>query len=390
MKRLTHKPRPGWRDIIRRQGLVYNDTPAADGQVLDYWQEEAAYHFTAAEIETLEHTTAELFEMCVAAGDHLLESGRWRQLGIPEAALPAITATWNDDLAPSLYARFDLRYDGTGPAKLLEFNADTPTSLLESAVVQWFWLQDTHPQSDQWNSLHEALIAAWKRHQANGRLGTGLVHLASTGAETSGEDLFTTLYLQDTAQQAGLETHYLTMEAIGRDRTGQLVDDASRPISHLFKLYPWEWLLKEVFGSTALASMAQGSVTWVEPVYKMLWSNKGILPILWELYPDHPNLLPAYFDDPGPLASYAAKPLLGREGEGIQLIQNGRKLASGVGANAIGRRVYQGLAPLPDFDGHHPVLGVWLVDGEPAGLGIRESTSLITDNVARFVPHVID
>ncbi len=55
--------------------------------------------------------------------------------------------------------------------------------------------------------------------------------------------------------------------------------------------------------------------------------------------------------------------------------------------------VRQALAPLPDFAGvdgsHHPLLGVWMVDGEAAGLGVRESDGLITDNQSYFAPHCI-
>ena len=44
-------------------------------------------------------------------------------------------------------------------------------------------------------------------------------------------------------------------------------------------------------------------------------------------------------------------------------------------------------ADLPDFGGHHPICGVWIVDHEPAGLGLREDTRRITGNLSRFVPH---
>jgi len=118
----------------------------------------------------------------------------------------------------------------------------------------------------------------------------------------------------------------------------------------------------------------------------MLLSNKALLAVLWELYPGHPNLLPAHLDGPRDLAAtgYVAKPLLGREGEGITLHPPGS--ASVTRPDAC---CYQQLAPLPVFDGNHVVLGAWVVDGEPAGLGIRESAGPVTDEYARFLPHVI-
>jgi glutathionylspermidine synthase len=119
----------------------------------------------------------------------------------------------------------------------------------------------------------------------------------------------------------------------------------------------------------------------------MLLSNKALLAILWELYPGHPNLLPAYLDGPRELAAaggYVAKPLLGREGAGVTVHEPGSPAA--VREEPC---CYQELAPLPDFDGNRVVLGAWVVEDEAAGLGIRESTGLITDEYARFLPHVI-
>lgn len=73
----------------------------------------------------------------------------------------AIVWSWNEE-PPAIYGRFDLAYDGIHPPKLLEYNADTPTALLEASVVQWYWLQDVFPKDDQFNSIHEHLVAKWK------------------------------------------------------------------------------------------------------------------------------------------------------------------------------------------------------------------------------------
>jgi glutathionylspermidine synthase len=119
----------------------------------------------------------------------------------------------------------------------------------------------------------------------------------------------------------------------------------------------------------------------------MLLSNKALLAVLWELYPDHPNLLPSYLDGPRDLArttGYVAKPLLGREGAGVTV-----HAPHTPPPEPQEPCCYQQLAPLPDFDGNHVVLGAWVVENESAGLGIRESSGLVTDEYARFLPHVI-
>jgi glutathionylspermidine synthase len=331
--------------------------------------------------------------MCLAAAEHIVTADRFADLGITDPRVArAVTEAWRRRAElPSVYARFDLRYDGTGPAKLLEYNADTPTSLVEAASPQWFWMEERFPGADQWNSLHERLIDAWKKQAALLPPGTPL-YFANSEADELGEDLMTVAYLKETAEQAGLDTEWISMEEIGWDRlSGRFVDTKLRFIRSIFKLYPWEWLTTDRFADHVLDTLDNGGGTgttlWIEPAWKMLLSNKALLAILWELYPGHPNLLPAYLDGPRELAGttgYVAKPLLGREGAGVTIHRPGTE--------AHGRTepcCYQELAPLPDFDGNRVVLGAWVVEDESAGLGIRESSGLVTDEYARFLPHVI-
>ncbi|MEV0961152.1 glutathionylspermidine synthase family protein [Streptomyces sp. NPDC049910] len=401
MKRHTTGPRPGWQRIVEEQGLVYPLTRYPDGSLRPYWDESAYYEFSLPEVEALEEVVEELHAMCLAAAAHIVEHGRFADLGITDPRLARLVAqSWQRRAElPSLYGRFDLRYGGTGPAKMLEYNADTPTSLVEAASPQWFWMEDRFPGADQWNSLHERLVDAWRR-QAR-LLPPGPLHFAHSDGDELGEDLMTVAYLRETAQQAGLTTEALSVERIGWDRlSGRFVDERLRFIRSCFKLYPWEWLTTDRFAPYVLDTLdnggGTGSTCWIEPAWKMLLSNKALLAVLWELYPGHPNLLPAYLDGPRELAAstgWVAKPLLGREGSGITVHQPG--------ASPEPRDepcCYQQLAPLPDLSatrgdgsggGNRVVLGAWVVGNEAAGLGIRESSGLVTDEYARFLPHVI-
>src|SRR5262249_41916174 len=150
----------------------------------------------------------------------------------------------------------------------------------------------------------------------------------------------------------------------------------NREIRTLYHLYPWEWLVNEPFGRFILEN--QGRTVWIEPIWKMIWSNKAILPILWDLYPRHPNLLWASAEKPTG-ASYVKKPALAREGANVVVVRDGIEVASRDGRYGDGPVIYQGLFDLPDFDGARPVVGSWIVDGAPAGMGIRED-GLITGN----------
>ncbi|MFD7666137.1 glutathionylspermidine synthase family protein [Streptomyces sp. NPDC059788] len=393
MKRHTIQPRPGWQQTVEAQGLIYPLTRYPDDSLRPYWDESAYYSFTLPEVEALEEAVEELHGMCLAAAAHIVEHRRFADLGIDDPRLADLVAeSWHRRAElPSLYGRFDLRYDGTGPAKMLEYNADTPTSLVEAAGPQWFWMEERFPGADQWNSLHERLVEAWRK-QAKLLPPGAPVHFAHSAGDELGEDLMTVAYLEETARQAGLETVSIPVEDIGWDHlAGRFVDQRLRFMRACFKLYPWEWLATDEFGPHVLDTLdnggGTGSTLWIEPAWKMLLSNKALLAILWELYPGHPNLLPAHLDGPRELAEgpgYVAKPLLGREGAGVTVHEPG--------AAPVVRDepcCYQELAPLPDFDGNRVVLGAWVVEDEAAGLGIRESAGLVTDEYARFLPHVI-
>ncbi|WP_326785934.1 glutathionylspermidine synthase family protein [Streptomyces sp. NBC_00151] len=393
MERRTITPRPGWQQTVERQGLIYPLTRHPDDSLRPYWDESAYYAFSLPEVEALEEVVEELHAMCLTAAGHIVERGRFTDLGIDDPrVVAAVSEAWHRrGELPSVYGRFDLRYDGTGPAKLLEYNADTPTSLVEAAGPQWFWMEDRFPGADQWNSLHERLVAAWKKQAALLPPGSPL-HFAHSAEDELGEDLMTVAYLKETAEQAGLDTDWISMEEIGWDPlSGRFVDNRLGFIRACFKLYPWEWLTTDAFAGHVLDTLDNGGGTgttlWIEPAWKMLLSNKAVLAVLWELYPDHPNLLPAYLDGPRELArtnGYVAKPLLGREGAGVTIHEPGT--APAVREEAC---CYQELAPLPSFDGNRVVLGAWVVEDESAGLGIRESSGPITDEYARFLPHVI-
>jgi glutathionylspermidine synthase len=378
MHRVPLQPRQDWRDRVEALGLIWH---SVDGR--PYWDESACYRFTMAEVEEIEAASAELYRLFLAAGDYVIDNGLFAAFGIPEAAVPAIRAAWQAEPPALNFGRFDLGYAGDGPPKLFEFNCDTPTSLLEAAVVQWDWKEAVFPALDQYNSLHEKLVAKWRDIAPS--LPGGHVHFAHM-ADDAGEDTVTVAYLRDTAHAAGLASTAVTMREIGwsgADR--RFVDGDDRIIDTIFHLYPWEWLLADAFAPMLLDSLDR--TIWIEPIWKMIWSNKAILPILWRLFPGHPNLLQA---SDRPLArDHVAKPVLAREGANVRVIRHGAVMAETGGTYGMEQMIYQELYPLRDFGAGYPVIGAWIVDGEPAGMGIRED-GLITGNTARFVPHVIE
>ncbi|MEO6521417.1 MAG: glutathionylspermidine synthase family protein [Mucilaginibacter sp.] len=376
MHRIKTTPRNNWQKTVEGLGFGFHTTD------VPYWDEAVYYSFTMPEIEKLETVTAELWDMCVQAVQHVIDNNLFEAFKIPAFIVPHIIDSWNND-APAIYGRFDLWYDGIGEPKLIEFNADTPTSLFEASIVQWFWLKDFDEPKDQFNSLHEKLIDYWKYlktylHQDK---------LYFTCIKDSLEDFTTTAYMQDCAMQGGLETSFIYIEDIGWDNGNRcFVDLDNNPIRNIFKLYPYEWMVNEDFGQNIVADTQ--NAYWVEPTWKMILSNKAILPILWQLFPYHKNLLPSYFTRSN-LKNYVKKPILSREGANITIVENEQVIANTEGEYGEEGYIFQELCKLPDFDGNYPVIGSWIVGQQPAGMGIRESDGLITSNTSRFVPHLI-
>ncbi|MRX51957.1 hypothetical protein GI374_16330 [Paracoccus sp. S-4012] len=406
MQRLPLPERTGWRGRAAELGFTFADMGGEP-----YWDETSAYRFTLDEIETrIEDPATELHALCREAVERAVASEEWLdRLGIPAVHHDLVAQSWRAG-EPELYGRFDLAYDGTSEAKLLEYNADTPTSLYESASFQWLWLEEAKAEglipadADQFNAIHEALVDRWAALAEQG----ADIHFAAD--QDNPEDYATVEALAWAAREAGLGAHFTDLAAIGLSTEGQFTDSADRVIGTLFKLYPWEDMLRDEFA----AHLAPSGTRFIEPPWKAILSNKGLLPLLWELAPGHPNLLPAFFaadvaealtgGTPAPRVAEAfaaaeaqlsrghvLKPLFSREGAGVEIVEGGRAAeASPDRAYSHHPMIVQALAPLPAFEGFHPVLGAWIVGETCAGLGIREDRARITQDLSRFKPHFIE
>lgn len=387
MRRVRIAERPDWQRRAREYGFHFHTMHGEP-----YWDESAYYRFDLRQVEDgIEAPTAELHRMCLAAAGHVIDSPElMTRFGIPEPFHDTVAASW---LAgePSLYSRMDFSWDGQGPAKLLENNADTPTSVYETGFWQWLWLEDQiaagklPASADQFNSLQEKLIA---RFAALARAMPPRMPLHLACCRGSAEDRGTVRYLQDCAAQAGLSCRFLYIEDIGEGIDGSLTDLDDTRIQWLFKLYPWEFLVRD---ESAPALLSSGT-RFLEPWWKTVLSNKALLAVLWKLFPGHPNLLPAWFADEAPSLSsgqWVRKPLYSREGANVELIHDGRVVAAATGPYGAEGHVIQACQPLPVHEGRHVLVGSWLVDDEPAGMSIREDSGPITRDMARFLPHVL-
>ena len=386
MIRHSCRERPDWQQKAEEYGFYFHTLYGEP-----YWCESAYYQFSLKQIEEhLEQATEELHQMCLEVVDFVVDREDYLdRFCIPPSLWDRVRQSWKQK-EPSLYGRMDFVYDGSQPPKLLEYNADTPTSVYETGFWQWLWLEDQvnagylSRAADQFNSLQEKLIAQFQT------IGTyyspAQIHFACCTEST--EDRGTVTYLEDCARQAGLATCQLDIGDIGATEARRLTDLSDHPIELLFKLYPWEMMMREDFADTINIPGNH----FIEPPWKALLSNKALLPVLWERFPGHPNLLESHFDKPGlscDLQRFVRKPLFSREGANVEIVLDGKVHEAVPGDYGSEGFIVQDYCPLPEFGGHYTLIGSWVAGNNPAGIGIREDATLITKDSSRFLPHII-
>lgn len=384
MERKIFPERLGWKETCEEVGFPYWNLPSKDGT--PYWQETAAYQFYQSEIDKIESATEELHAMCMDLVSEIITSGDYHPaFGFPIWVKELIEKSWKkSDM--HLYGRFDLAYDGN-TIKMLEYNADTPTSLLEASVVQWNWLVAQNiPNANQFNSIHEALIQRWK--EISLKMPASTRWYFSAHDDGGAEDWGNLEYLMYTAVESGLNASELPLSNIGW-HDSQFVDIHGRNIDVCFKLYPWEHMVNDEFGKYIKTSQTN----WLEPIWKMLLSNKVLLPLLWKKYPNHPFLLPAFFEDEAQKlqGKFVKKATLSREGSNISLVENEKNFSlSGSEFNSEYDKsgyIFQQWMDVPVFSGFYPIIGSWVVGDNAVGIGIREDSHQVTGNDAHFVSH---
>lgn len=373
MQRHQISPRPNWQEHIEKLGFNFH---TIDNK--SYWDESAYYHFTAAEIDILETATDTLIDLCQQAVERIITEKRYDGFGLCPLAISLIERSYSKR-SPSLYGRFDLSYDGTFPPKMLEYNADTPTALLEASVVQWDWLQNIGVAADQFNSIHEKLIDAWTQIIPKNHC----IHF--TGFLENDEEYGTLCYLADTALQVTRKVKILPLQDISLKPFffhDIFLDQDHDKIDYLFKLYPWEWMLQDEFSPHLQSS----NIQLLEPAWRILLQNKNILVVLWEMFPDCPYLLPAYATPEAMAGKFVRKPKWGREGAQVSC-HSSTELTMAVNLMNNADFIYQQWSTLKSFEGNYPTIGSWVINGQAAGIGIREEESLILTDQGRFIPH---
>ncbi|QKF63962.1 glutathionylspermidine synthase family protein [Campylobacter corcagiensis] len=349
------------------------------------------------ECEAYYEAANELYDMFVAAAQHVIDNNLFHELGIPFNLVDIIKDSWENDVHWHLYGRFDLAGGLDGKQiKLIEFNADTPTALFETAIIQWALLkQNGMDESSQFNDLYDALVENFKRLVTLSedtsdfeKFYNGWKILFSSIAGNL-EDEATTKLLEFAAKDAGFTTNFAYAdEVVFNDENGIFYDDEN--YEFWFKLIPWESIaVDESDLALILKNIIKNQKAIIlNPAYTLLFQSKGILKILWDLYPNHPLLLETSFE---PLIGkkMVKKPFLAREGANVTIFDaDGKIVAKEDGEYESQKFVYQEFYEFnKDSLGHNYQAGVFFAF-EGCALGYRKGGEIL-GNFAKFVGHYI-
>ena len=332
---------------------------------------------------------------------------------IPSALRPLIKASWKNRESDFL-GRFDFIWDGTGSPKLLEYNADTPTILVETGVGQQEWfkrckIEENNKSAWSFNDVDEAVKRKWRKLAKT----SPVVYFLAPDIDRSRdvEEHEHKEYLKATATACGIKVKEIN--------NAQLLSmlEHDPPISTevplvVWKISPYEWMAYDPSSSQLFNSDRSTQVHWLEPPWKLILGNKAILPLLWEMYPNHPNLLFSTFAEADAIHSIlidskrlVGKPKYGREGQGV--VYSGSDSASGFVKKAnsassvsvtdadrtenifLGDPIFQEYHSTSRFSGRKIVLGSWMSAGQPSGICIREDSQETTVDNSSFVPHYV-
>lgn len=360
----------------------------SDGISPARWDETIHWRFTEAEIERLYEAAKEAYQLGLAAVERIVSTRTWGLFGIDEATGREIARSWqNRSKEIDVATRATFGWDGgAGGPKLLGFQADSTDGIVEASLGQWWWKEALFGSSDQFNTLHETLVARMgealvPRMKAMGAPG---VHLAYMPDDETGEGQMG--YLAKVLEEAGVSTRLIALPDVGReDATGRFVDTEMDEIRILLKTHPWQWLIEDPFGGDLLRACAGERLEVVEPAWKLLLTNRAIMQTLWEMYPFHPLLAETHgaasgfgWDQPA-----IARPKFGAGGLAARLGEvTGGRFVSGnaMDAEAAEGEILQAIVPMAEAGAR---FDVWIVGDEPCGMGVREDR----DHGEVVVPH---
>ncbi|GAE28213.1 glutathionylspermidine synthase [Halalkalibacter wakoensis JCM 9140] len=302
----------------------------------------------------------------------------------------------------SYFCRYDFIASANG-LKVIEGNTDTPVGLVESAIAQDILCKE-HGHLNPNAGMDAKIRNAWTQIIKDyGISSTDTLYF--TSADWHDEDKQTVQYLMNLYPQ---QAKYVPLEEIIVGTDDVQTPDGKK-IDFLYRLYPLEYFLEEkggtgeLIGEQFIVHLMNDKLKVINPPSALLMQSKAILSLIWEKKDEwytrmerdaiEKYFLPTY-DSLGNLTSYVKKPVLGREGGGIQIVSKGAVVDEDVDYYQDQATIYQQYFPMPDqtidtWDGPYTgklLIGSHVINGEPSGLFFRVGGP-ITGNLSMFVAY---
>nr|AEQ30090.1 trypanothione synthetase [Leishmania donovani] len=381
---------PAERLFVEEFGMDVSRTRLEE-KVVSYYESNHEFHLRCVTYGT------QLHAIFMEATAQVIESDeKLRLFAIPEEFWPRIRHSWKYQQT-YISGRFDFAFNNeTGEVKCFEYNADSASTLLECGLIQQKWAEsvglDKQGTRGSGFAVERNLKMAWANSGATGR-----VHFC---VDEEKEEQYTALYCMQAAEAAGLEGKLcILFYEFHFDDNGHVVDSDGVRVRNVWKTWMWESAITDYYAAreergenwklspkdkVRLCDLLLGDdweILYFEPMWKVIPSNKAILPMIYHNHPEHPAILKAEYELTDELRKhgYAKKPIGGRVGSNVTITSGGGEVHAESGGN-YGKRnmIYQQLFELKKQDDYYAIIGGWMIGDAFSGTGIREDKSVIT------------
>ena len=344
----------------------------------------------------LRRATNELHALFMHATDFVLQDDKLlKNFNIPPSLWPKIHQSWDNRRNQMITGRFDFSVSERG-IKAFEYNCDSASCHMECGKVQGKWAAhfDCDDGIDAGDDLYPELVEAWRNSNVD-----GVLHIMQ---DRDLEESYHALFMQSAMDEAGLESKIIHgVSGLSWDADGDITDADGVKIKWVWKTWAWETALDQIRAECEddedkLANYQPGEahtnaprlvdvllrpdVMVFEPLWTLIPSNKAILSILWQLFPNHPYLLncSTALSDELRQRGYVAKPIVGRCGSNISVYDHRNELLKETtGQFEHQDQIYQEFCKLPHLGGYNVQVSTFSVDGSYAGSAVRVDPSLV-------------
>ncbi len=351
------------------------------------------YMISESAYEKLKSATDELHNMFTHATDYVFQHPKLlEKFGLPASIIPRIQKSWNNRQSQLITSRFDFALSEKG-LKVYEYNCDSASCYMEAGKIQGKWARHLGVTDgiDAAKGLFRDLVEAWRDCEV-----TDIIHVLQ---DHDAEEDYHALFMKTAIEAAGYEcVRIVGLESLKWNKEGIIVDEQENPVKWVWKTWAWETAIDQLRAETDHADLLHANseqegktprladvllreeIKVFEPLWTLIPSNKAILPVLWKLFPNHPLLLNTSYELNDDLikTGYVIKPIVGRCGANIQLIDKNKNILANKEGNFFEReQIYQQLFALPKIENYYVQISTFTSAGSYAGAATRVDTDMI-------------